>query len=205
VNYCCNRCNLGVDKQEMIEYPELSDNELLLLLAQSDERAFSEVYNRHWSKLFAIAYGHTKDRYLAEETVQEVFISVWNRREIIKINSLKAYLATAVKFSIFKTIFNQNRRERIVGSIVQKRDALTDEVLHAKLLQEYIDGIVEQLPEKCRMVYLYSRNDGMAAKAIAAEMGISKKTVETHLTKALKILKVNLKDFLAVAILMKYL
>jgi RNA polymerase sigma factor (sigma-70 family) len=153
----------------MIEYPELSDNELLTLLTQSDERAFSEINNRYWSKLFTIAYGHTKNRYLAEETVQEVFISVWNRREIIRIDSLKAYLATAVKFSIFKIIFNQNRRGKIVGSIVQKPEALTDEVLYAKFLQEYINGIVEQLPEKCRMVYHYSRNDGMATKAIATE------------------------------------
>jgi len=189
----------------MTQYCELSDNQLLELLIENDGKAFSEIYDRYWNKLIAIAFAQTKDRYIAEEIVQEVFLSVWSRRQVLKIDSLKAYLATAVKFSIFKNVFNNNRRQKIIGGLVQRSDALTDEVLHAKFLQEYVNGIVEQFPDKCRMVYIYSRNDGLSVKAIATKMEIAEKTVEAHLTKALKILKLNLKQFLTVAILLKFL
>jgi len=187
----------------MVLSPVLTDNELLGRLVAGDEDAFSEIYNRYWKKLIAIAYSYTKNRHVAEEIVQEVFLSVWTRREVIRIDSLTAYLATAVKFSIFKTVFNANRREKILNSLVHEPAALTDEVVHAKFLQEYINGIVEQLPDKCRMVYKYSRQDGLSAKEIAGEMNIAEKTVEAHLTKALRILRLNLKEFLAVAILLK--
>jgi RNA polymerase sigma-70 factor (family 1) len=187
------------------DYPSLSDNELLGFLVERDENAFTEIYNRYWKKLIAIAYSHTKDKFAAEEIVQEVFLSIWTRCEIIRIDSLKAYLATAVKFSVFKNVFNTNRRLKILGELAHATVPLTDEIVHAKFLQEYIDDIVEHMPEKCRLVYKYSRNEGLSAKEIAAEMAIAEKTVEAHLTKALKILKLNLKSFLAIAILLKQL
>ena len=186
-------------------YTSLPDDELLRLLVERDECAFTEIYSRYWKKLIAIAYSHTKDKFAAEEIVQEVFLSVWTRCEIIRINSLKAYLATAVKFAVFKNVFNTNRRLKILGELAHTTAPLTDEVIHAKFLQEYINDVVEQMPEKCRLVYKYSRNEGLSAKEIAREMSIAEKTVEAHLTKALKILRLNLKSFLAIAVLLKHL
>jgi len=190
----------------MICYNKLSDEELLQRLAEQDAVAFSEIYNRYWSKLIAMAYSHTKEKFAAEEIVQEVFLSVWTRREMIRIDSLQAYLATAVKFSVFKHHYNKNRRTKILGELPRESNPLTDEIIHAKFLQEYVNGIVEQMPEKCQLVYKYSRDKGLPAKDIAKAMSISEKTVEAHLTKALKILRLNLKGFFfALVILLKYL
>ncbi|AYL95428.1 RNA polymerase sigma-70 factor [Mucilaginibacter celer] len=190
----------------MISYNKLSDEELLQLLVEQDTLAFSEIYNRYWSKLIAMAYSHTKEKFAAEEIVQDIFLSVWTRRDIIRIDSLKAYLATAVKFSVFKHQYNKNRQTKVLGELPHQAAPLTDEIVHAKFLEEYINGIVEELPEKCRLIYKHSRHKGMSAKDIAQEMSIAEKTVEAHLTKALKTLRLNLKGFLfLLTILLKLL
>lgn len=174
-------------------YVNFSDQELLEELRLGNRVAFTELFNRYWKKLLAISYTYTKDRSSAEEIVQEVFIGLWNRKEQLSIKTPEAYLATAVKFSVFKSIHQQKRREELAMLNYQTElVALDEEKIHAKFLQEYIDGIVEQLPEKCRLVFKYSRNDGLSIPEIAAEMDIAEKTVEAHLTKALKTIKKDL-------------
>lgn len=176
-------------------YVNFSDQELLEELRLGNRVAFTELFNRYWKKLLAISYTYTKDRSSAEEIVQEVFIGLWNRKDQLNIKTLEAYLATAVKFSVFKSIHQQKRREELaILNYQTELVALDEEKIHAKFLQEYIDGIVEQLPEKCRLVFKYSRNDGLSIPEIAAEMDIAEKTVEAHLTKALKTIKKDLNN-----------
>lgn len=176
-------------------YVNFSDQELLEELRLGNRVAFTELFNRYWKKLLAISYTYTKDRSSAEEIVQEVFIGLWNRKDQLNIKTLEPYLATAVKFSVFKSIHQQKRREELAMLNYQTElVALDEEKIHAKFLQEYIDGIVEQLPEKCRLVFKYSRNDGLSIPEIAAEMDIAEKTVEAHLTKALKTIKKDLNN-----------
>jgi RNA polymerase sigma-70 factor (family 1) len=190
----------------MTSFAGLSDIETLQLLVNGEDSAFTEIYNRYWRKLIALAYSHTKDKFLAEEIVQEVFLSLWNRKDTVKIESLSSYLATAIKFSVFKSVYNTNRRSKIIEKLsFHSSPDLPEEIVHAKFLQEYLNGIIEELPEKCRIVYLQSRQQGLSIKEIALEMSISEKTVEAHLTKALKVLRVSLKQFLIALFIMKYL
>ena len=182
-----------------------ADNELLNLLAEGKEFAFTEIYNRYWKRLFALAYSYTKDKYAAEEIVQEVFFSLWNRKGTLKIETLSSYLATAIKFSVFKSVYTRNRQAQIIEGIAKTMMAdLPEDLVHAKFLEEYVNGIVEQLPEKCRQVYKYSRQQGLSAQEIAAEMNIAEKTVEAHLTKALKVLRLNLKEIMLLIIFLKH-
>lgn len=177
------------------------DLQLMALLKKGNERAFTEIYNRYWEKLLGIAYKHTKDKSASEEILQEVFLSLWNRREIVEIQTLQGYLATAVKFSIFKKHQRQRRRLELEQTAYKVQLISEDEhEIDARFLQEYINGIVEQLPEKCQLVFRYSREAGLNIPEIAEEMNIAEKTVESHLTKALKTIRLNLKgsDLLAV-------
>lgn len=176
-------------------YSSYLDCKLTTLLSRGDEAAFTEIYSRYSEKLLAIAYQYTKDKNFAEEIVQEVFSGLWERRSQLKIETLSAYLATAIKFSVFRTVHRQRRRAEIVELNYKVKEAdLLEETIHAKFLQEYINGIVEQLPEKCRLVYKYSRNKGLSNAEISEEMEIAEKTVEAHMTKALKALRSNLKE-----------
>lgn len=182
---------------------QLTDDALTDLLKAGDESAFTEIYHRYWHKLLAIAYHYTKDKSAAEEVLQEVFISLWERKSLVDIHTLNNYLATAVKFAVFKRL---TRRKRVVDlDQTRSSDILVvkeGNMIDVRFLQDYINGIVEQLPEKCRLVFRYSRDSGMSIPEIAREMNIAEKTVESHLTKALKTIRLNLGRSGAVGIIL---
>jgi RNA polymerase sigma-70 factor (family 1) len=187
----------------MIVNSEKTDAELMQLIKLGDHQAFTAIYIRYWKALLAIAFNYTKDKSIAEEVVQDLFISVWNRKDDIEIHSFQAYMATAVKFSIFKYISGEAKRRKLAETKYnQPTTSIDDKQIEALFLQEYIDGVVEQLPEKCRLVFKFSRQAGKNIPEIARIMGISEKTVEAHLTKGLKTLKMNLKNAGILALLL---
>lgn len=188
-----------------VSHDTLSDKELIRLLITGRQDAFTEIYNRYWEKLFAIAYNLTKDQVQAEEITQEVFISLWDRKGDVQIDTLNGYLATAIKFSVFKHIGRQRRRLQIVKDHYSKWSVDDEEEkIYARFLKEYVEGIVEQLPEKCRLVFEYSRRDGLTIPEIAEKMNISPKTAEAHLTKALKTIRLNLRQSAPMLLVLLY-
>lgn len=174
----------------MPPYIASEDNELQLLLAQGDQYAFTEIYRRYWDKLLAIAFNHTRDRSLAEDIVQNLFVNLWERRNNLGIDNLDHYLATAVKFAVFKEYYRKQKREsNLLSKLSVEEEELIDERISAKFLEEYIFGLADHLPEKCRLVFKYSRMNHMTIREIAKKMGINTKTAEAHLTKALKTIR----------------
>ncbi len=179
----------------MTAFGKHSDQELVSLMTAGNHAAFTEIFERYWKKLLAIAFNHTKDKSDAEEIVQEVFVALWNKREAMDIRQLDRYLATATKFTVFSSYYRKRKRIKDVVDAMEFNESYDmEDQIAARFLQEQIDGIVSGLPEKCRLVFRYSRNDGMKIPEIAAEMGIAEKTVEAHLTKALKHIKGGLSD-----------
>ncbi len=177
----------------MTRYQQQTDADLILSLREDDNDAFAEIYNRYWKKLLAIAYNHSRDKMAAEEIVQEIFIGLWNRRKELYIDNVNAYLATAVRLSVFKQYVRQKRRDQITEQAADPVITTWDEEnIYTRFLQQYINGIVEVLPEKCRLVFKLSRDEGLSIPEVARRMGIAEKTAEAHLTKALKVLKIKL-------------
>ncbi len=174
---------------------DFSEEQLVHSLKEGDEAAIAEIYKRYWRKLLAIAYNHTRDKSSAEEIVQHVLIKLWDRRSELKIDSLSGYLATAVKYSVLNAIYRERRRNEIAMKVFghQYHD-FDDEVIYASFLKEYINGVVDKLPEKCKLVFKYSREQGKNNPQIAFELNIAEKTVEAHLTKALKAIKYSLRN-----------
>ena len=171
---------------------QLYDNVLLLeLLSRSDELAFTELYNRYWKKLFAIAYNRLKEIESAEDIVHDVFASLWANRRTAEIESLDNYLATVVKYMVLSKI-KKIQKERSFANdshVTRIVDFPIEMSLHYKSMLEIIKAEVEKLPERCRLIFNYSRDDGMPVKMIAKKLDISPKTVENQLYKALKHLK----------------
>ncbi len=174
---------------------DFNDQQLVNSLNKGDETAITEIYHRYWRKLLAIAYNQTKDKTAAEEVVQEVLINLWDRRASLKIDSLPNYLATAVKYTVLNSIQREKRRNTIaVGVFGNASASFDDEEIYAHLLRDYINGVVETLPDKCKLVFKCSREQGKSIPQIAKELNIAEKTVEAHLTKALKTIRYTLKS-----------
>ncbi len=179
-------------------YP-LYDNKILLrLLCEGDETAFTELYHRYWKPLFSIAYNRLREMQTAEDIVHDVFASLWANREKINIDTLENYLATAVKYMVLARIrrIERERSYKINAGSQENDELLVENKLHFKRILELIDTEVEKLPEKCKLIFKYSREQGMPAKEIARELHISPKTVENQLNKALRQLKLATRSFL---------
>jgi RNA polymerase sigma-70 factor (family 1) len=177
----------------MTGYTTYTDNELLQLLTNSDEQAFTEIYNRYWEKLLAVGYYYLHHKQAAEDIVQEVMMSLWKRRNEIAIHSLNAWLATAIKFAIFKAIVRDKKKREAAKNLGRlQRHNETEEKLDAKFLQESLHKLVEGLPEKTRLIFSY-REEEIKIIEIAHQTDLTPKAVEYHVTKALKALREGLK------------
>ncbi len=174
--------------------------ELVALLKQNNTAAFTEIYNRYWQKLFAIAYNRLKETETAEDLLHDVFTALWANRHIIEINILENYLATATKYMVLAR-FQKKAREREYNNSLHSTpviDVPIETALHYKCILELAMQKVESLPERCKLIFKYSRNEGMPVKQIAEKLNISVKTVENQLTKALKSIKSAAKMLLGI-------
>lgn len=170
------------------------EKELIRDLKKGGKQAFEEIYNRYWEKLLSTGYYFSGDRQAAEDIVHDVMISLWERRNDIEIESLSSYLGTAVKFSVFKMLARQKRQREIASGIPQPHSIKDiEEKLDAKFLEEYANGVLDNLPEQTRLIFQYSRQEELPVKEIAEKMKISGKSVEYHITKALKKLRDSFK------------
>ena len=173
-----------------------TDQELLQLMQQNDDDAFTAIYLRYWDKLTVVAVNRLGNLEEAREVVQEVFCNLWRRREQLEIShTLNTYLAVAVKYEIFKRFTVKSRHRRLQQQALDGWQEAADDTLqqlHANELQTELFTLVKALPEKCRIVFQLSRDKGYTRKQIASELGIAEKTVEAHLSAALRKLRVGL-------------
>lgn len=179
----------------MENFSSYDNKELLLQLKKDSSKAFTEFYKRYWQKLFAIAYNRLKEIQSAEDIVHDVFTSLWANRQKLQIESLENYLATSVKYMVLNRI-RKNERERKYNNGLHTTpvvDFPVETSLHFKRILERVKKEVEKLPEKCKLIFKYSRDEGKPVKQIAKELNISPKTVENQLTKALKQIKSSVK------------
>ncbi|MEJ2884535.1 RNA polymerase sigma-70 factor [Pedobacter sp. GR22-6] len=177
----------------MAAYSALTDQELIAAMQHSDA-AFDEIYERYWSVLYRSAFNVLRDKEAAMDVIQEVFIWFWEHKGNVQINSIKAYLLTAVKYKVANYIRNGKVRESFYDRIpkVELDTEFPDEQLELKELKEMINNFVMELPERCQEVFNMSRNEHLSNKEIAERLGISEKTVENQINKALKRIKSSL-------------
>ena len=182
----------------MLSFSGLSDNELLDLIQSGDRDAFSELYTRYWKKLFLVAVNKAGQLEEAEEIVQDVFVSLWQRRHSLEITTnLQAYLAVSVKYRVMKVLASRYQYRKYCDYTAKSSSELTNatlEFLDFDELKSTLELLVADLPEKCRLVYTLSREQGLSHKQIAETCGIAEKTVEAHISKALKVLRTGLEQ-----------
>lgn len=189
----------------MAGYKSYTDQELISSLKSGDELAFENLYLRYWEKMFYFAIQKTGDIMDAENVVQDVFISLWNRRSSLNITSeLSHYLIVSVKYRIIK-LFEKQRNQRLHEeqslAAYDILDDSTQQYLNFEELRSRLEEFICKLPEKSAVIYRMSRQEDVSHKEIALKLGISEDAVNSDLKRTKKKLAVNLKSFLHTVLL----
>lgn len=157
---------------------------------------FETLFKANYSALCLTAVRIVRDKDLAEDVVQEVFLQIWNKRETLQVpSSLKAYLHKAVINHSLNYHAKQKsvlKREEFYHNETASDINTTEQKIFSEETQNRIDQVIDSIPEGCRRVFILRRHENLSYKQIAETLDISVKTVENHITKALRILRANL-------------
>ena len=165
---------------------------------------FEQLFKEHFVHLCNFARNYVPDLDDAKEIVQDVFINLWNKRETISSEkSVKSYLFTSVKNRCFNFIRdNKKFRSNVLDiDIADYEMPYENDSFSGSELQTKINNAINKLPEKCRQVFKLSRIEELKYKEIAEKLNISVKTVEAQMSKALKVLREELKEYITVILL----
>jgi RNA polymerase sigma-70 factor, ECF subfamily len=183
---------------------ELTDQQHFDALASGDITAFEMYFKSFYQPLCSYAYSFLHDRDEAEEIVQSTFLSVWERRETLKVHtSGKSYMYAMVRNACLNVIKHEKIKQKYVGeeiALAQPGYESVAQIVASTELETRIQAAIEKLPEQCRLVFKLSRFEELKYNEIAEQLDISVKTVENHMGKALKIMREQLKDYLPLLI-----
>ena len=183
---------------------EYSDSTIITLLKQGSEKVFETVFKDHFKSLHAYAHTFLKDDELAEEVVQNVFCRIWEKRDQLKPEgSIKAYLYR----SVHNESLNYLKHQKVKASFqvyyadeMENASNQPSEKVMVNELERHIHKAINELPQQCRTIFQLSRFEHLKYQQIADEMGLSIKTIENQMGKALKLLRVKLAEFLTIMI-----
>ncbi len=174
--------------------PEIQNDGLLLLqLQEGKESAFNILYKKYWEQTYSNAYKRLKDKDQAKDIVQEIFISIWLKKEN-PIENLPAYLSIAVRNQVLKLV-EKNKNICPFLDILENISSQSPKADANILWQEFYstyEMLLTTLPPKRQQIFRLRFNEDIPTKAIADQMGISRKTVQNQLGKAIEQLRIYL-------------
>lgn len=180
----------------MAVYSTYTDQELVALLKQDEQAAFSAIFERYADLMISFALRNLYDRDQAKDLVQDIFADLWIRRGVLEINKdFRSFLFSAVKNRIFDAYKHQKVVSRYLDHFkeeYQVSDQSTDHLIRTKELEALIEKEIAALPAKMRAVFELSRKEGLSRKEIAEELQLPEATVRTNMNRALKQLKERL-------------
>ncbi|HTF17386.1 MAG TPA: RNA polymerase sigma-70 factor [Chryseolinea sp.] len=174
-----------------------SDEELLKRLLNGDRGAFEEIFIRYWYRLFKVAYGRIRSREEAEEIVQDIFASLWKNHNILLVSNLSNYLFSSVRKGVISKIRSKLVHEKYRNYYLQLfpgYSLATDEAVEFDELSTAIENALLQLPPKSQQVFRLNRLQGLSIPEISEMLKMPRRTIEDHLTKSLRKLRIHLKD-----------
>ncbi|WP_270088206.1 RNA polymerase sigma-70 factor [Sphingobacterium sp. SYP-B4668] len=178
----------------------LSDQELVRKMKLDNHQAFKEIFMRYWDVLLDSAYKRIGSKEESEEIVQELFVSLYQKREILDIHtSVEAYLKVALKSRVFNYYRSKHIHGKYMESILAQKQIFSSETpyqnLHQKELSIQMERSIGRMPAKCREVFLLSKIESLSHRNISEKLQISISTVEKHIRKAMDILRTDFTDY----------
>ncbi|WP_273444962.1 RNA polymerase sigma-70 factor [Neolewinella agarilytica] len=179
----------------------ITDEQLLGRLRAGDASALDVLFRRHYVDLCRLANRYVQNESQAEDLIQELFASVWEKKEKLPddLSSVGGYLRRAARNRSLNFLRDQNRIPVNDGEVPESISAgsLASDALEQDDLRQRIDGAINRLPERCRLVFTMSKIDDMSNREIAESLEISPKTVENQMTRAYRFLR----EWLAIGLL----
>ncbi|MBZ4677164.1 MAG: polymerase sigma-70 factor [Anaerophaga sp.] len=175
---------------------EWTEKGLLSEISDGKESAFRYLFDTYYQVLVAFANRYVEDLDSSRNIVQDVFVGLYDKREIINIHtSLKAHLYQSVRNRALNHLKREKMQREHHGRMQRELNERTDfdETWAISELEGRIAKVVNDLPSQCRKIFVMSRQDGIPNSDIAEQLSISKRTVETQISKALKRIREDLK------------
>jgi len=185
----------------------VSDDELLLQqIGRGNKEAFNLLYERYWEKTYADAYKRLQDEDGAKDVIQDIFTHIWVKRETLQIQNLPAYLHIAVRNKSIKFLTKQQLKHpffEILDTIPDVHVQADTNVLWKEFLQAY-EALLNVLPEKRQVIFRMRFQEDLSTKDIASQLGVTRKTVQNQLTKAIEQLRVSLLQLFSILMILVY-
>lgn len=184
------------------------------LLRKGNKTEFEKVYSEFFDVLYAIAFQYTTDQSIAENIVQDTFMKLWEVREgLLPQTNIRNFLYTLAKNLCLNHLRDQKTVWKHLSQIkyheyeyaIESLNRIGGNYLEFEELSEKADQAIEKLPDELKMVFKMSRFEDLKYREIAEKLQISEKAVEARMTKALKFLRKELKDYLPVFYMISYL
>lgn len=183
----------------------LSNINVDIAITTYNDVAFEQLFKAHYKALHAYANMLLKDIDVAEEVVQSMFLKLWEKRDLLEVQtSIKAYLYKCVYNDSLNLIKHEQVKSKYQDFTVHTMNThyeAASNKIELSELQKELKLAMEALPEQCRIIFQMSRFEELKYKEIAVRLGISIKTVENQMGKALRILRLKLEDFLVLILL----
>lgn len=199
--------DLTMEKDRVLTTSNTED--IIRRLKKDDKSAVDELFSYYYPRLYHFSKSILKIETGIDDILQEVFVKIWlNRNKISNIETFNAYIFTITKNEVLNLIRSNLRdqtfkEEFFLRSVAEEYQ--TQNQVEFDEIKSGIDRIVASLPEKRQQVFVLSRTEGLSNKEIAQQLNISEKTVEDHITHAIKHIKTSIKDMGVISFLYFYL
>jgi RNA polymerase sigma-70 factor (family 1) len=186
------------------QFQDHSDEELLSLIRKDDEQAFTHLFNRYSGKIASLAFSKVHSEEITQEIIQDVFISIWEKRHDLSINAFSNYIFIAVKYQAIDHLRRQIKIKKhgvLLKAFVKISEEETLQTVELHELEEFLQRRISRLPDKTQQVFKLNRFEGKSISEIAVILNLTEKAIKYHISKSLKDLRVHLKHFLMTLIL----
>ena len=188
--------------------PNINNELFLSLLEKGGKHAFETLFRLYYSKLVHIARGYLVYQEEAENIVQNVFLKIWENKECLgEVSNINSYFYTMTK----NLCLDQLKHEKVKRNYLDNSYRIKSEIQYKFIqdeaasllleneLEEKIVQSMELLPEKCKNIFKKSRLEGLKHSEIAAELGVSHRTVDNHIANALRHMRLHLREFITIS------
>ncbi|SFL33653.1 RNA polymerase sigma-70 factor, ECF subfamily [Porphyromonadaceae bacterium KH3CP3RA] len=177
---------------------------ILRLLRQGDEKAFEYLFHHYYNQIYTFVLNTLFDKTFAEDITQSVFVSLWEKREMIdpeaKIAPLLYTIARNHVYRQTEQLLLKYKYEQSQQENMQESNDI-EEDLNNRFLENILSEFIEKLPSERRRIFLLSRKENLSNKEIASRLNISEKTVETQIRRSLIFLREKMKYYLNIVLL----